>query len=264
MTTGFTASGGSDLSALLAPRGSLTAIGNTGFKDSSGTDLANVYAGASFGTAYSTVANTGFVSGGVDIATLFAKAGSLFTPVTTQFTTAGAHTITIPNFATSMTLEIEGGGGGGGGDTGIVVGNGGSSGGRTVSTYSITSANWGQTLTLTCGAAIASTGVNNNDGQTGNASSVVTVSFPGFTTMTANGGGSGTASLGGAGAGGSSTGGNVTNQNGNTNTAQQTGAAGLTGTFINGLAGATGAGISGGTPKADTATTIGQGAVHFS
>src|SRR5882757_6084315 len=95
------------------------------------------------------------------------------TPFTVTFTTAGANTITIPTGAVSMTLEIEGGGGGGGGNTGTVVGNG----GRTVSTYAISSANWGQTLTLTCGAIKASTGTNNNSGQTGNASTVFSVNF---------------------------------------------------------------------------------------
>jgi len=187
-----------------------------------------------------------------------------FIPVTNTFTTTGAHLITIPIGTSLMKLEIEGGGGGGGGNTGIVQGNGGSSGGRCVSTYATTSVHWGQTLTLTCGAVKASTGTDNNNGQTGNASTVVAGTFTGFTAMTANGGGGGSFSLNGAGPGGTSTGGNVTNQTGNTNTAQQVGAAGLTGTFINGLAGATGANIAGGVPHPDTATTLGQGAVHFS
>lgn len=186
------------------------------------------------------------------------------TPVTTQFTTTGAHLITIPTGAASMDLEIEGGGGGGGGGNGTTVGNGGSAGGRCFSTYPISSSNWGQTLTLTCGAVTASTGVNNNPGQTGSQSTVVAGTFTGFTTMTANGGGGGIQDLGGANPGGTSTGGNVTNQSGNTNSVQQAGAAGLTGTYINGLAGAAGSTIAGGVPHPDTATTLGQGAVHFS
>lgn len=186
-----------------------------------------------------------------------------FTPVTLTFTTAGAFVITIPTGPSSMTVEIFGGGGGGGGNTGIVVGNGGSSGARTVSTYAITSANWGQTFTLTTGAIKAGTGTVNNFGQAGNPTTAVAGTFTGLATMTANGGGGGSQSLGGAGPGGSSSGGNVTNQTGNTNSAQQVGALGLAGTFINGLAGATGANHPGGTGQPDTATTLGQGAVNF-
>lgn len=203
------------------------------------------------------------VQGWVNVAGVWKLFFSPFTPTTTLFTTTGPHTVTIPVGSSSMTLEIEGGGGGGGGSSSAaVVGQGGGSGARTVSTYAITSANWGQTLTLTCGAIIASTGTPNNNGQTANQSSVVTVSFPGFTTMVAGGGHGGLASLGGPGAGGASTGGNVTNQTGNGSTSQ-TGATGLTGTFISGLAAANGANHPGGVPQADTATTLGQGAVHF-
>jgi hypothetical protein len=262
MSTGFVALGGSDLTALLAPRGSLAAISNVGFV-SGALDLAQLFAGASFGTAYSTIANTDMVSGGVDIATLFAAIGTLFSPTTTTFTTGGAHSITIPTKCSSMTLEIEGGGGGGGGNAGTNPGNGGSSGARCVSTYAISPTNWGQTLTLTCGVSQASTGVNNVNGQGGNPSTVVAGTFTGFTTMTANGGDGGIANLGGAGAAGTATGGNVTNQTGNTNTTQQAGATGLTGTFINGLNGAGGSFVTG-IPRPDTATTLGQGAVHFS
>lgn len=203
------------------------------------------------------------VQGWVNVAGVWKLFFSPFTPTTTLFTTTGPHTVTIPTGSSSMTLEIEGGSGGGGGSSVAVVGQGGGSGARTVSTYAITSANWGQSLTLTCGAIIASTGVPNNNGQTGNQSSVVTVSFPGFTTMIAGGGHGGLASLGGPGAGGASTGGNVTNQTGNGSTSQ-TGATGLTGTFISGLPGSNGANHPGGVPQADTATNLGQGAVHFS
>ena len=88
-------------------------------------------------------------------------------------------TITVPVGSSSMTLEIEGGGGGGGGDTGIVKGNGGSSGGRCVSTYAITSGQWGHTLTLTCGVSLASTGTNNgvSDSSRDSADDVVSTQF---------------------------------------------------------------------------------------
>jgi hypothetical protein len=189
-----------------------------------------------------------------------------FAPTTTTFLTTGGHLVTIPNGSSLMTLEIEGGGGGGGGSSTTVVGNGGGSGGRCVSTIAISPSNWGQTLALTCGAIRASSGVAGAVGFDGSQSTVNVMTFSGsFTSMVANGGGGGNPFLGGGGAGGTATGGNVTNQTGVTATSgNQNGAAGLTGTFVNGLSGATGANHPGSTSQPDTATTLGQGAVHFS
>lgn len=186
-----------------------------------------------------------------------------FTPTTSTFTTAGVHNITIPSGCSSMTVEIEGGGGGGGGSTTSIVGNGGSSGGRCVSTFAIVPANWGQTLTINCGASLPSTGVVGNNGRTGNLTQAFGGTFS-MTSMVANGGGGGLAALGGGTAAGTATGGNVTNQTGNTPGTAQLGAAGLTGTLINGLAANSGANHPGGTAQADTPTTLGQGAVSFS
>lgn len=237
-----------------AAQGSWTNITNGGLTiDVSGTGTANGTWQISSSSSGTPVLGSGTIS-----------LNRAFVPATTTFTAAGANVIVIPSGSSSMTLEIEGGGGGGGGNTGVVAGNGGSSGARCVSTYSISPSNWGQTLTLTCGAVKASTGANNNTGQVGNDSTVVAGTFTGLTTMTAHGGGGGLPSLGGANAAGTATGGNVTNQTGNTDTARQVGAAGLTGTFINGLDGNSGANIGGGAPHPDTATTLGQGAVHFS
>jgi hypothetical protein len=257
----ITRTGGTGGVNFSAAQGSWTNITNSGLTiDLSGATGVGTFTASGTWQISSSSSGTPVLGGG----SISLSITNSFTPTTTTFTTAGANGITIPSGSTSMTLEIDGGGGGGGGNTGVVVGNGGSSGGRCVSTYSISPSNWGQTLTLTCGASLPSSGANNNDGQGGLASTVVAGTFTGFTTMTANGGGGGSASLGGAVAGGSATGGNVTNQAGNTNSAQQAGAAGLTGTFINGRAGATGATKAGGVPHPDTATTIGQGAVHFS
>jgi hypothetical protein len=240
-----------------ASGGSTNTAGGAGTTSASGAG-AGPLGGASTANSSSTLPVAGNIYGGGG-----AISTSTFSPVTNTFTTAGAHPITIPSGCSSMTLEIEGGGGGGGGSSTTVQGNGASSGGRCVSTYAVTPSNWGQTVTLTCGAVKSSTGTPQNNGQAGNASTVVSGTFS-ITTMTANGGGGGQATLNGAGAGGSASGGNVTNQTGNTaTTGSASGAAGLTGTLINGLAGASGAAHPGGVAQPDTATTLGQGAVTF-
>jgi hypothetical protein len=241
-----------------ATGGSTNTAGGTGTTSASGAG-AGPLGGASTANGSGLPASGNVYGGGGAVIT------STFTPVTTTYTTGGAHTITIPTGATSMDLEIFGAGGGGGGSTTTVVGNGASSGGRAFSTYPILPANWGQTLTLTCGAQQLSTGVPNNNGQTGNQSRVAVGTFSGsFTTMTANGGGGGLADLGGSFGAGTAAGGNVSNTTGNAAGTSQTGAAGLTGTYINGQFGSNGANHPGATSEPDTATTIGQGAVHFS
>jgi hypothetical protein len=204
--TGFVTPAG-DLSTLLAPRGSLAAISNTGFVDSSGTDLANVYAGASFGTAYSTVANTGFKVGATDIASLFAKVGSLFTPHTDTFTTAGSFSITVPVGASTLVVEAWGGTGPGGSGSGsgcsAMGGGGGSSGSYCRTSIAVTP---GSTINYTVGAAsIAST---------------VSAGTQAITTMTATAGtagGNGPTSAGGV-QPSIATGGNVTNVRGTAGT----------------------------------------------
>jgi hypothetical protein len=260
MTTGIE-NAGIDLSLIYAAYVSGAKAATTGI-ESGGNDLCNIFAPLSAGSA--NLSPMFIKSGPATLNSIFAGIGTLFTPETIQFVTAGVFSITIPTNASSMTLEIEGGGGGGGGSsTTGVHGQGGGSGGRCVSTYTITSANWGQTLTLTCGASLPSLGVIDGTGQTGKQSTVVAGTFTGFTPMTANGGFGGDGGLGGGGSGGSASGGNVTNQTGNASTAQS-GATGLTGTYINGINGANGANFPGGVAQPDTATTIGQGAVHFS
>jgi mucin-19 len=257
----ITRTGGSGGVNFTAAQGSWTNITNSGLTiDISG------YSGVGTFTASGTwqISNSSSGTPVLGSGTISLSITTTFTPTTTTFTTAGANLITIPTNSSSMTLEAIGGSGGGGGGNGTTVGNGGSSGSRCVSTYAIASGDWGKTLTLTCAASLASTGVNNNTGQVGNPSTVVAGTFAGFTSMTAGGGGGGFQDLGGANAANPATGGNVTNQSGTTNSVQRNGASGLTGTYVNGLAGATGASIVGGVAHPDTATTIGQGAVHFS
>lgn len=186
-----------------------------------------------------------------------------FVPTTQQFLTAGSHAITIPPGATVMRIEIMGPGGGGGGSSTSIVGQGGGSGARSESTVSV-AGHALQTFTLFCGAAPASTGVPGNNGQQGGPSSVTVGTFSGaFTSMLANGGFGGLATLNGPGGGGTASGGNLVNLTGNAST-NQVGAAGLIGEFVNGLSGGTGANHPGSTAQPDTAGTVGQGAVHFS
>lgn len=193
---------------------------------------------------------------------LLAASSAPFTPVTQTFTTVGAHTITIPVGATTMTVEIFGPGGGGGGSSSSVVGQGGGSGARSASVVNV-AGHASQTLTLVCGTAPVHTATIGNNGQLGGNSTVVVGTFSGsFTAMTAASGFGGQATLNGPGGGGTASGGNSANTTGNASTSQ-TGAAGLSGAFINGLAGGGGANHPGATAQPDTTGSIGQGAVHF-
>lgn len=193
---------------------------------------------------------------------LVASSYAQITPVTITFTTVGSHTITVPLGAQVMTVEVFGPGGGGGGSSSTIFGQGGGSGAHSVSIVNVAGHSL-QTFTLVCGTAPVPTGVVGNNGQTGGISTVAVGTFTGsFSTMTANSGVGGQATLNGPGGGGTASGGNSANTTGNASTSQS-GAAALTGSFINGLPGGGGANHPGGTAQADTAGAIGQGAVHF-
>jgi hypothetical protein len=185
-----------------------------------------------------------------------------FAPTTTQFLTPGTFTITIPQGASLFTPELMGGGGGGGGSSTTVVGQGGGSGGRCVSNVSV-AGHAGQTFILVVGTAVASTGVPGNSGQRGTDTTLTAGTFTGtFTTMDSTCGFGGSPSLGGGGGAGAASGGNLINGGGNASSGQ-TGGAGLTGTYVNGLSGATGANHPGSTSEPDTAGHAGQAAMHF-
>ena len=161
-----------------------------------------------------------------------------FSGVTHTYSSAGSSTETIPNGATTVTIEDWGGSGGGGPGGGPACagkgGGGGGSGGYCKTVLNVSAAN-GQTMNFTVGTAGSASSGN------GTASSVSSGSFA-LTTMTANGGSGGAAgAVGTGGAAGTGSGGNTSN--------------------VSGAAGTTaGPGVSGGAGGAGHVGTNGTGA----
>lgn len=162
-----------------------------------------------------------------------------FTPTTHTFSAAGSFTETIPQGATTATIEAWGDGGAGntghGTGCGATYGSGGGSGGYCLTIVNVASAN-GQTIAGNNGPG----GVPGVSSGNGSGTTVSSGSFS-LATMSAGGGKGGAPGLGGlGGAGGTASGGNTTNTSGNA------GANAGTGTGGGGIAGINGTGNSGG------------------
>lgn len=133
---------------------------------------------------------------------------ALVTPVTNTYNTAGANVDTVPVGAKQRVVEIWGGGATGGAVGATSGGGGGGSGGYVKTVTALTPADWGKNITVTVGAA--------------GASSTAVAGTDALATMTAGGGniGSpGSGAVGGApGTGGSASGGINVNTIGATGT----------------------------------------------
>jgi hypothetical protein len=167
--------------------------------------------------------------------------------------TPGSFTETVPTGFNTLTIEVWGGSGGGGARfiSGSIIagGGGGGSGGYSRTTVSVTGLG-GDTLNYTVGVAGVGAGING-----GNSS--VSSGTLSITTLTANGGATGSAATaanhaGAGGLGGTATGGTVVNTSGNTGGAGVNnagggdggvGAFGIPGIFSGGASGGSGAGI---------------------
>jgi hypothetical protein len=160
----------------------------------------------------------GVASGAISLSNFYGK--SNFTPVTRTYTTVGSGTETIPTGASQVVITVWGAGGGGGrSGTNICTNNnggGGGSGAYVKKTLSISSSNWGQTLSYlvaTRGAAGITSAPN---GGAGGTSTVSNGTFTTSVSLSAGGGGGGASgnSTGNQGSGGTASGGD-TNTNGN-------------------------------------------------
>lgn len=156
-----------------------------------------------------------------------------------QFTANG--TFTIPNGVTSIKATVIGGGGAGGGSTN--VNNGGGGGAAAAAIKWLSGLTPGNTLAVTVGAS--GTGVNGASGNSGTASSISSGTQI-IATVTANGGGGGSATgaISGGGAGGTASGGdqNLTGSAGDPGASSVGGAGGAS------ILGGCGTGASGTNP----------------
>jgi hypothetical protein len=154
---------------------------------------------------------------------------NVFAPVKHTYTTAGTYTETIPVGAKSLYMEV--GGSGGGGDVGYgavgnpIHGGGGGAGGFCSRTIAVSQSNWGQTFTVSVGAAGAAQS---------NAQGSSAAGMGGLINMLANGGtgapNSATLGTGGTSAGGSL---NDTGSNGDAYGQAGRGGVGIIGGLIN-------------------------------
>lgn len=175
-------------------------------------------------------------------ATRVSATSGTFSGVTHTYSSAVSSSETIPNGATTATIEVWGASGGGGAGGGPACagrgGGGGASGGYSKSVLNVSTAN-GQTLNFTVGAA------GSTLGGSGTASAISSGSFS-LTAMTANGGTGGAAgAVGTGGTGGTAAGGNTSNITGNNGTSGGPGNPGGSGGA--GHAGTNGTGTTGGT-----------------
>lgn len=142
---------------------------------------------------------------------------------------SSSGTETIPIGASSVDVEVWGGGGGGGANTSTsFAGAGGGAGGYSRCSFSLTSANYGQTFNYTAGAA--GTGSTGNPGTTGGTSTVSSGTFT-ISTITCTGGGGGAINQGAGGSGGTGTNANAgaTNITGAAGNSNRTGGASTNG-----------------------------------
>jgi hypothetical protein len=164
-----------------------------------------------------------------------------FSGATDTYATAGTFTETIPAGASNVTIECWGASAGGAGGNGSgLIGEGGASGGYSRTTQVLTSANWGQTYSVTIGAAGAGGAAGAHPaGGAGGMSSVATGTKT-ITTLIDNGGGVST--YAGGSAGGTASGGTITNTTGNSVAPNgvTTGGAGIVGVNGTGTAGGQG------------------------
>lgn len=170
-------------------------------------------------------------------------ADSAFIPVNHTYPTAGTFTETIPAGAHTMVIEASSpsGNGGTGISSGCTVAGGGGGAGNSYckSSYALTSANWGQTVTVVVGTV-------------GSSNTVISSGTFSITTLTAALGGAGGNSPGvgtggTGGTGGAASGGTITNTTGNGGAAgQNSGAGGLGGAGGTGIAGTLTTGAAGG------------------
>ena len=172
----------------------------------------------------------------------------VFVPVTNIYTTAATATETIPNNATTLTVEVWGGTGSGGTGNGVCPQRGGGGGGAGGYSKTVIAVTGGFTISYTVASI-------------GNSSSVSNGTFT-IGTMTANGGVAGanaTASVNGAGgAGGTASGGTSTNTTGGSGAA---GSACLGGSGASGTVGTNGIGPDGGhggTGNGNSGRTLGM------
>lgn len=165
-----------------------------------------------------------------------------FLPVTHTFNSGSAATETVPAGASFLTITVFGGGGSGS------AGNGGGGGAQAISTRIIVIG--GQTLTYTVGAG------GPLGGNPGTPSGVIGNGALSAISMTANGGGAGTA--GGVGAGGTASGGNSANNSGQAGSGTN---GGNNGAGTNG--GSPGGGNPGGGSDGSSASPGGSGQIIF-
>jgi hypothetical protein len=157
---------------------------------------------------------------------------------TDTFSTAGTFTETIPSGSSQVVMEVWGGSGSGGGGTyptkPYTSGGGGGSGGYNKTTVSLSSADWGKTITATIGAP--------------GTASTLTSGTKAITTMTSNtgaGGGGGVVGTPGAGGAAGSASGGATHSSGNAGVTGGAGGAGIVGTNGTGNGGGAGNIMSG-------------------
>ena len=149
----------------------------------------------------------------------------VFTPQVDLYTTAGAHTETIPTGPTQMITEDWGGGGGGGGATLSSNSGAGGSGAYNAKTFTLAPTDWGKTLICTVGANGVGGATTSTNGTAGGATTIVNGTYSTSVSFSAAGGGLGIAN-GAGGAGGTPATGGTTNTTGNAGTSAQPGIGG--------------------------------------
>ncbi len=146
---------------------------------------------------------------------LFETKYSIGTSVTLKFAlrtdilaTAGSGTVTVPTGATRAIIVATGGGGGGARVSTGGTRRGGGGGGTSISDTSVSSGDWGTTVSYTVGAGGAGRTSTNGSGIAGGASTFIGLGL----VMTTNGGAGGTTTA--VGAGGTASGGLTLNETG--------------------------------------------------
>ena len=190
MTVGYRISDGTDLDAVFTARTSAKAA-DVGYRDSAASDISNRYEprGSTIARANTNYRN----SAGTDLAQIF-KDINAFTPLTRTYTTGTGATETVPAGATTCVITVWGGGGAGGARA-SAQGGGGGGGGYVVKTVTVSG---GQTFTYTVGPL--RTGPTSAGGSlNGNQSTVVNGTGPAVNLAAGGGGSGGTTTAGNAG-----------------------------------------------------------------